>query len=165
MANCYTLILLFFYDVLLQSLLQSECENRVWLGFCLPQMSKDSPHPGPRTITPAAFYNVQRFLPGHNERINFAFFSLFTASQLFSWSAFCLQHVQHHLQREKLFTIREGNVCTFWAHWSMWLGEREVCMLQCCLRWKQVELQKVQGKKAGVTFWEPCVMLHYQTGI
>lgn len=105
------------------------------------------------------------FLLGPNKRIRFAYFSLFIASQLFFWSAFCVQHVQHHLEREKLFTLREENVCMFWAHWSKWLDAKKVHKLQCCLRWKQVELQKVQAKKAGVTFWEPCVMLHYQTRI
>lgn len=137
----------------------------VWLYLCLPQKHQDSPHPGSWTIPPAVFYNVRRVLLGHNKRIHSAFFSLIIASQLLFWSAFCMQYAQHHLQREKLFTIREGSVCMFWSHWNMCLGEREVCMLQCCLRWKQVELQKVQSKKVGMTFWEPCVMLHYQTGI
>lgn len=42
---------------------------------CLPRKYEDSPHPDTRTIPPAAFYNVQRFLLGHNKRIYFAFFS------------------------------------------------------------------------------------------
>lgn len=150
--------------MLLQSLLKSEYENRSVTVFVSDTQVSGQPTPRPRTIIPTAFYNVQRTLLGHNKIINFAFFSLFITSQLFFSSAFCMQYVQHHLQREKLFTIRRGNVFIFWAHWSMWLGARGVCMPQCCLRWKQVELQKVQGKKAGMTFWEPCVMLHYQTG-
>lgn len=78
----------------------------VWLCLYLSQKYQDTPHPGPRTIPPAAFYNVQRFLLGHNKRINFAFFSLFIAAQLFFQSAFSVWSVQHHLQREKLFIIK-----------------------------------------------------------